>query len=655
MAPELTAKPINRFIIAAFIIPLLLLAVAAWRDHDQLERSAKEQATRTAIALAEQATRVLEEQNGALLRLEERIAGMSDDEMRGSRELHQWLVRLASNTEYVFAISIVGADGRAVASSHVFPLPPLDARDREYFRVLASNPRAQFHINEPIIGRPIGEPVFQFARRRTSADGRFAGVVMASVRPEAIARFYREVEDAGDAVTLARADGIVLVREPAITTGVEKLPPASGLMRSIASDPLAGSYRTMSHLDEVDRFHAYRKVGRWPVYVSYGRSVQAVHAQWNEDLLLYGSAAVIAALLLLLVGSVAVSKARSEEAAMVRAREADALREAEERYRLAVRATNDAVWDWDLAAKYIHWTKAGDEYFGYAPHDIGTSIEWWVERLHPDDRARVAAGLRAVLAGAEEIWTDEYRLRRADGSYADVLDRGTVLRNEEGEACRMIGAISDQSERKRAEEAQKLLIAELQHRTRNLLAIVTSVARQTERASSSHKEFARSFYDRLAALSRVQSLLSRGSGHRVLLGELIEDELAAHGASTGDERISVDGPEVALSSKTVQVLTLALHELATNATKHGALRQDQAKLAIGWRVSGSPGEPLLDLKWVESRVQLPAERSTIRRGFGRELIERALPYDLGGETCWSLEADGVRCELRVLLDTAGVE
>ncbi len=655
MAPELTAKPINRFIIAAFIVPLLLLAVAAWRDHVQLERSAQEQAARTAIALAEHATRVLEEQNGTLLRLEERIAGLSDDEMRGSRELHQWLVRLASNTEYVFAISIVGADGRAVASSYGFPLQPVGARDREYFRVLAGNPRAQFHINEPMIGRPIGEPVFQFARRRTSADGRFAGVVMASVRPEAFARFYREVAGAGDAVTLARADGVVLVREPAITTGVEKLPPASGLMRSIASNSLAGSYRTMSYLDQVDRFHAYRKVGQWPIYVSYGRSVQAVHVQWYGDLLLYGSVAVIAAVLLLLVGSVAVSKARSEEAALVRARDADALREAEERYRLAVRATNDAVLDWDLASNHIRWTKAAEPYLCYAPQDIGTSIEWWVEALHPDDRARVSAGLQAAINGSQDIWTGEYRLRRADGSYADVLHRGTVLRNQNGKACRMIGAISDQSERKRAEATQKLLIAELQHRTRNLLAIVTSVARQTERTSTSQEEFARSFYARLAALSRVQSLLSRGNGHRVLLGELIEEELAAHGAGTKGGRISVTGPEVALSSKTVQVLTLALHELATNATKYGALRQDQARLTISWAVSGSPEERLLALKWVESGVQLLAERSSIRRGFGRDLIERALPYDLGGETCWRLEADGVHCELRVLLDNTGVE
>ena len=91
MALELTAKPINRFIIAAFTVPLLLLAVAAWRDHVQLERSAQQQAARTAIALAEHATRVLEEQNGALLQLEERIAGLSDDKVHGSRELHEWL------------------------------------------------------------------------------------------------------------------------------------------------------------------------------------------------------------------------------------------------------------------------------------------------------------------------------------------------------------------------------------------------------------------------------------------------------------------------------------------------------------------------------------------------------------------------------------
>jgi PAS domain S-box-containing protein len=646
-------KPIHRFIAAAVIVPLLLLALAAWQHLVQLERSAQAQAARTAIALAEHARRVLETQNSTLLRVDERIAGLSDDEMRNSRGLHQWLGRLSSDTEYIMAVGIVGADGRSLISSMAFPLPTVDVRDREYFQLLARNPQQPFHINEPMIGRPLGEPVFQFARRRRSADGRFAGVIIASVRPVTFARFYREVTGAGDAVTLARADGAILVREPDVTTGLRKLPLSSGLMHAIARNPLSGSYRTISHLDRIERIHAYQKVGGWPLYVSYGHSVRAIHAQWRRDLLLYGSVAGVATLLLLMVGLVAIRKARSEEAAQARVREADVLREANERYRLAARATNDAIWDWDLASNDIRWTEPAKAYFGNAPEEISTSLEQWEEAIHPDDRARVLTGIQAVIDSAESSWADEYRLRRTDGSYADVLDRGTVRRNQRGDASRMIGAIADQSERKRAEETQNLLIAELEHRTRNLLAIVSSVARQTERTSISLEEFSQRFYERLAALSRVQALLSRGSGQRVLLSELIEDELAAHGASTRNARINVDGPRVALPSRAVQVLTLALHELATNAIKYGALQQSQARLAIRWSVSGSPGSRLVTLQWTESEVHLPKQGSTTARGFGRHLIERALPYDLGGETSWSLEADGVRCELRVPLDSQG--
>jgi PAS domain S-box-containing protein len=337
-----------------------------------------------------------------------------------------------------------------------------------------------------------------------------------------------------------------------------------------------------------------------------------------------------------------------------RKRAEDALRAAEERYRLAARATNDVVWDLNPITDRIHWAEAAQESFGYARLDMGTTMQWWEDAIHPDDRERVSTGIQAALDGGES-WADEYRLRRADGSYADVLDRGTVLRDERGRAVRMIGAIVDQSDRKRAEETQKLLIAELEHRTRNLLAIVRSIARQTKRASTSLDEFSNRFDQRLSALSRVQALLSRDSGQGVQLRELVEEELTAHGASIDNGRVRVTGPAVALTSKAVQVLTLALHELATNAVKHGALLQEGAMLSIAWTVSGAPEHRLVTVDWMETGVRLPGGRSPTHRGFGRHLIEAALPYDLGGETCWSLEPDGVRCRLRVPIDGGNAE
>ncbi|RYG34813.1 MAG: PAS domain S-box protein, partial [Burkholderiales bacterium] len=153
----------------------------------------------------------------------------------------------------------------------------------------------------------------------------------------------------------------------------------------------------------------------------------------------------------------AVERRRAEIA--LRAEQAE-LREAEERYRLAARATNDAIWDWRLADGHVIWNEALHDLFGYALTE--TSAEWWLEHIHPDDRQRVDAAIHAVIDSSETGWSAEYRFRRADDKYASVFDRGHVLRDENGQAVRMIGAILDLTERRRAEDRLRELNADLE-------------------------------------------------------------------------------------------------------------------------------------------------------------------------------------------------
>jgi PAS domain S-box-containing protein len=134
----------------------------------------------------------------------------------------------------------------------------------------------------------------------------------------------------------------------------------------------------------------------------------------------------------------------------------DVVRITEERYRLAARATNDAIWDWDLAANRVLWNEALETAYGHPLAEVEPIGNWWIDHIHPDDRARIDRNIHAVIDGAEAGWSDEYRFRRADGSYADVFDRGYVIRDAGGRAVRMIGAMLDLSERKRAEEALRL-------------------------------------------------------------------------------------------------------------------------------------------------------------------------------------------------------
>ena len=148
------------------------------------------------------------------------------------------------------------------------------------------------------------------------------------------------------------------------------------------------------------------------------------------------------------IGFVKILRDRTE-----RKEAAARLQESQDRYRLAARATNDAIWDWNLATNHVLWNEALTEAYGHAPQTVEPTGDWLIAQVHPDDRARVDAAIHAVIDGVGTTWTDEYRFRRADGSYAHVLDRGHVMRDAGGRACRMIGAMLDLTARKRSEDA----------------------------------------------------------------------------------------------------------------------------------------------------------------------------------------------------------
>jgi len=144
---------------------------------------------------------------------------------------------------------------------------------------------------------------------------------------------------------------------------------------------------------------------------------------------------------------------RAVRYAIERKRSENALRKSEQRFELMARATNDAVWDWDLATDRMWWNVGVRSFLGYPSDSVGADFTWWKEHLHPEDRDRVISAVRAVIDGGGRYWLDEYRFLCADGSYAFVFDRGTVLQDDEGRPIRMIGAMMDITDRKRAEEA----------------------------------------------------------------------------------------------------------------------------------------------------------------------------------------------------------
>lgn len=269
----------------------------------------------------------------------------------------------------------------------------------------------------------------------------------------------------------------------------------------------------------------------------------------------------------------------------------------------------------------------------------------WLEAIHPEDREMTQQAWPEAQRSGE--YYVEHRIRRAaDGRYRWHQTR--ACRVDGGEDPDWVGTMTDIHGLSGLQDRQQVLVAELQHRTRNLLAVVQAIARQTLRTGSSLEVFGLEFEARLQALGRVQSLLARFDHRNIDLRELVADEIAAI-QGPERERVRLDGPPVTLPAAEAQALGLALHELATNAVKHGALSQPDGRLAMGWREEPAAHGRQITVEWSESGVAMPAGRPA-HHGYGLTLLERALPYQLGAATELEFGAGGIRCTITVLLD-----
>lgn len=316
-----------------------------------------------------------------------------------------------------------------------------------------------------------------------------------------------------------------------------------------------------------------------------------------------------------------------------------ALRMSEERLRLVTEHIPQLVW---TAMNGGRWTWASPQWseFTGQPEGRGYGLGW-LDAVHPDDQPVAVEAWH--MAESSGVLDAEWRIRAANGSYRWFHSRAKPLGRDSGSDLEWFGTSTDVHEMRELRERQGVLLSELQHRSRNLLGLVSSLAARTVKRGGSTQDFE----ERLAALSRAQGLLSRSANSAVGLDELVRTELAAHGDLTAPKTI-VDGPDVRLSAKQVQTLALALHELTTNAVKYGALKDVAGRLSVTWRLVPCDESECLELDWVESEMNLEPD-SVTRRGYGRELIERALTYSLRAKTNYVLDRDGVRCRIELPL------
>ena len=336
----------------------------------------------------------------------------------------------------------------------------------------------------------------------------------------------------------------------------------------------------------------------------------------------------------------------------------EALQQSELRFRTLVEGMPQLAW---RAVDGGQWTWSSPQWTAYTGQSEQTARDMgWLAAFHPDDRG--AARISWSVANETGLLEIEGRIFHApEQRYRHFRTRALPVRDAEGRVLEWLGTSTDVDDILQLQEQQSVLVGELQHRTRNLMAVVHAITMRTLKGATTLKDFHRCIDDRLQALARVQGLLSRREGGlRVPFDSLLREELSAHVAldahGNGDQ-VSLHGPGgVPLRSSIVQTLALAVHELATNAVKYGALARPEGHLRVEWGTEPRDGEQqTLWIDWRETGVtDIAAEGASPRGGgYGRELLERALPYQLGARTCYAFEPAGVHCTIEIEVPLEG--
>lgn len=307
--------------------------------------------------------------------------------------------------------------------------------------------------------------------------------------------------------------------------------------------------------------------------------------------------------------------------------------------RVATEIGGVGVWDWDVLTEQIRWSDAHFELLGYEVNETSASYSAWRERVHEDDLEAVEAALDHARATRQEYVCD-FRVVHPGGEVHWLSARGQYLYDADGKPVRMLGAMIDTTERRRQEEWQKLLVEELQHRVRNLISMIRGMARQSASTHRTLESYVDHLIGRLQAMGRTQAMLTRSPGSKVDLPSILREELLACAAP--EKAYRIEGPPVQLSPQVAEVLTLAIHELATNSVKYGALG-DKGYVKISWTIIAKGSRNHLALRWQETGVSAVTKPS--RAGFGRQLIEERIPYELQGTGSLTIHDTGVLAEM----------
>jgi PAS domain S-box-containing protein len=319
------------------------------------------------------------------------------------------------------------------------------------------------------------------------------------------------------------------------------------------------------------------------------------------------------------------------------------LHESEAKLQAITDSVDQMIWSTLPDGFHDYYNSRWYEYTGVP--EGSTDGEAWNGMFHPDDQQRAWDTWRHSLRTGEP-YEIEYRLRHRSGEYRWVLGRALPVLGQQGEILRWYGTCTDIHERKVAEEQRQLMLAEMNHRVKNSLTMVQAIVSQTLRRAGDLSEARELVLTRVRMLAVAHDRLIGSGWGETTFRAVVEAALEPHMA--GERVISADGPELRLGSKQALALTMALHELATNAAKYGALSAEGGHVSVLWDIAKRDTAELLILTWRESGG--PPVSKPNRQGFGSRMIEQALAGYFAGKAELDFAPDGLIFSMEAPLD-----
>ena len=308
----------------------------------------------------------------------------------------------------------------------------------------------------------------------------------------------------------------------------------------------------------------------------------------------------------------------------------------EQRLQDALAIGGVTTYEWDASTDLVRRSNNAAQILGYDPqHPLDSKA--FFARVHPDDLPRLKA-LWSTLNPGNPSYSSTYRFLRLDGGEIWFQYTSKAEFDPAGRLVRVHGMGLDITERKRAEEHQKVLMAELDHRVKNVLARVVAAAEYTRQGGGSNDEFIRSFNGRIQSMAAAHTLLSQAGWHGADLAALVRNQLAPY---TTDTNMTIVGTDIMVGAPATQALAMVLHELVTNAAKYGALSIPGGRVSVSWERAGT------NLIFVWRELDGPPVAAAIQSGYGTDLIRDLIPHELEGTVDLMFAVEGVNCRIEI--------